>query len=75
MHEEITSLCEEVKGKLLEHVDSVRIFVTFHEGATENTKSYSLGGGNFYAQLGLVREWLTRQDEYVRKDANKEDSQ
>lgn len=52
--------------QITEHADSVRLFVTFHEAGV--TKSFVIGDGNFYAQLGLVSEWLVRQKEIVRED-------
>lgn len=64
----IEQLCVDAGAKLLEHVDAVRIFVTFHDGDKSITKSYTHGAGNFYAQLGIVSEWLLRQEEQTRKD-------
>jgi len=64
---------DDLREKLLEHFDSVRIFVTRHDGETATTQSYESGGGNFYAQLGQVREWLGIQDQYQREYAKKQD--
>lgn len=50
--------------ELGEHFDSVRIFVTGSEG--RESASGTDGTGNFYAQLGQVREWLLMQDERAR---------
>ena len=66
---------DELVAKLLEHFDSVRIFVTRHNGQDSETQSYDSGGGNLYAQLGQVREWLTFQDQYARSFADKKQSE
>jgi len=42
---------------LYEHCDSVRIFITTHEGV-EGTHAFTHGVGNFYAQKGQIDEWL-----------------
>lgn len=52
---------------------SVRVFVTFPDGE-ENSGSYSLGAGDFYAQLGCIREWVTIQDERARMHARSSSS-
>jgi len=64
-----------VKESLLEHFDSVRIFVTRHNGSEDTTQSYETGGGNFYAQLGQVREWVCIQDQYQRNYAVRKDAE
>ena len=51
---------------------SVRLFATLHDSEEEVTHSYTNGRGNVQAQIGHVRDWLIRQDEYVRVDARKD---
>lgn len=65
-------MIDEVALKLGEHCDSVRILCSF---PTESgiTRSYTVGNGNIHAQIGMAHEWITRQDEYVRSNARKED--
>lgn len=53
-------------SSLSEHFDSVRIFVTAHDGGNAETQSCDSGYGNLYAQLGQIREWLIFQDTYAR---------
>lgn len=67
-------MVDDVRDKLLEHYDSVRIFVTRHDGNSEDTASYTVGGGNFYAQLGQVAEFLSIQDQHQRNHAIRQDS-
>jgi len=47
--------------ELSEEFDTVRIFVTRHDGA-KGTFAVSRGRGNIYAQYGHVREWLLMMD-------------
>ena len=53
-------------SQLMEHFDSVRIFVTKHDNQTGMTGSTSRGNGNFYSQFGQVTEWMSSQDEMER---------
>lgn len=62
-------IVNEAADRLMEHFDSVRIFVTRHRGDTEESQGYTTGGGNFYAQAGQVSEWVVTQNENVRKNA------
>lgn len=71
----ITKACDEFRDKILEHVDSVRILVTFHDGNKAITSTYDTGGGNFFAQLGQVHEWLCIQEQYQRNHAIKKDQE
>jgi len=58
--------------QLLEYFDSVRIFATLNEGEAKFTHGISRGGGNFYAQLGLVSDWIKGRDEETRIDTRAE---
>ena len=65
---ECERLLKQHVGQLLEHFDSVRIFVT-HQIPTDNgpqTVGANDGGGNWYASLGLVKEWVEQQDHRAR---------
>lgn len=68
-------LVDDCVAKLMENFDSVRIFVTRHDGSQDSTASYETGGGNFYAQLGQIREWICTQDQYQRNHAIKKDKE
>lgn len=55
-------------NQLMEHFDTVQIFVTRHEPATLNgTVRADLGGGNWYARYGQAKEWLVIQDERAKQ--------
>lgn len=52
---------------LMEHFDSVQIFVTRHEN--KHTRGMNWGDGDLYSRLGITREWIETQSEYVREHA------
>ncbi len=74
MDKELKTLTESKVNELMEHFDSVRIFVTLHNGAGDSTYAFDSGAGNFYAQLGQVAEWMAMQDQYQRNHAIRKDS-
>jgi hypothetical protein len=53
-----------------EHFESVRFFGTYSEDNNE-TSAYTVGYGNFYAQLGHIHEWTAAQDEIRRAHTRK----
>lgn len=57
---EEAKLVDAVKNQLMEHFDTVRILVTKHDGPSDETECYTVGGGNIYAQQGLAHDWLTQ---------------
>ncbi len=66
-------IIEAAAAALSEHFDSVRIFVSVHVSECEQTtqderetESYSVGAGNYHAQMNQVREWLLYKDMQVR---------
>jgi len=50
-------------AQLMEHFDSVQIFVTKHNKLTRYVSAFHVGDGNYYARLGQVREWIMIEDE------------
>lgn len=52
---------------LMEHFDSVRIFVTRNE-RDGCTMVCNRGRGNFYASLGQIKEWVIMQDARARTE-------
>ncbi len=57
-------LLERAVAQLGEHFDTVRIIATKYEDGKSWSCSY--GNGNWYGQLGSVREWMTLRDEELR---------
>ena len=66
-------MVERCCAQLMEHFDSVQIFVTRHEG--DITMSGATGHGNFYARYGQVQEWLCRQDAIITESASCDDEE
>ena len=69
-------LVDKAVSQLGEHFDSVRIFVTkqLDDGST-NTRAIDSGAGNFYAQLGQIREFIVIQDQYQKNWAIRKDKE
>lgn len=58
---------DRIVDALGEHYDTVQIFVTRHEsGEKGGTVHTARGGGNYFARLGQIRNWLIYQDEETR---------
>lgn len=72
MSEEDIQLVKYAADRLMDHFDSVRIFVTKHDGTCDVTTPYTTGAGNFYAQLGQVNEWRATQNEIPREEVRQE---
>jgi hypothetical protein len=74
--EQLKEMVEGCVIKLSEHFDSVRIIATRHavDGESNTSAMFDDGAGNFYAQMGSVREWLVIQEQYQRNWAIKKDS-
>jgi len=49
---------------LMEHFDTVQVFVTRYE--KENTTMLATGFGNWFARHGQVSQWLQREEEGLR---------
>lgn len=58
---------------LIEHFSSVRIIATRHRSETNDTVACSSGAGDYYSQIGAVRDWLIRQDERTKENVRNED--
>lgn len=58
--------------QLMEHFDTVQIFVTRHMPAeADGTVSASLGAGNWLARRGQIRDWQLESDERIRHHARR----
>jgi hypothetical protein len=59
---------------LIEHFDTVQIFVTRHE-PTENhgTVNIHIGRGNWFARYGHIKEWILLEEETARMKAHRDD--
>lgn len=55
---------------LSEHFDSVQIFASRHEPATEDgTIAATRGFGNWYARYGQIAQWMDYHQEMARLQA------
>lgn len=81
-HDEISpdekvTMLDRLASQLLEHFDSVQIFVTSHKA--DETEAIATGEGNFLTRYGQIREWvlkveasIKRQDRRRREDDEEE---
>jgi len=67
--EEMDHILRRKAAQLMEHFDTVRIFVTKHDGLTQETIAMDRGGGSFYAQRGQIQEWMNQDEEDDRAEA------
>lgn len=65
---------QKVVDGLMEHFDTVQVFVTRHEHEREGTVNANLGEGNWFARYGQVCEWATKQNERTRDNVRREDA-
>lgn len=73
--DEITKIVDQKCAEIAEHVDTVQIFVTMHDGGEKITGCYEAGIGNFYARQGQVQEWLTIQSQFQKNHAIRKDQE
>ncbi len=66
------SAVEAAVNQLSEHFDTVQIFVTKHDGASDFTFAGSRQSGPIYTRYGQVREWLLTVDELTRIAAGRD---
>ena len=55
--------------RLLEHFDSVQIFVSMREKEGDRSWSLSRGAGNWFTRYGQIQLWVERQNAIERKNA------
>jgi len=59
-----------IAAKLGEHFNSVRIIATRENNG--DTESFTVGSGNYFAQLGSALEWVDKQREQSRLEKQDE---
>lgn len=59
--EHVLKMCEEFSSRVMEHAESVRIFISGRTNSGTRTVTY--GKGNWYAQRGQVSTWNKSEDE------------
>lgn len=65
-------IIESAAAKLGENFDAVVVIASTHEQGSFGSRWAYSGTGNYYTRLGLVREWLIREEERMRVELRKE---
>lgn len=55
-----------------EHFDTVQIFATRYETHDIGTVNVNFGTGNWFARLGQISTWLTKEAESSKEDIRRE---
>lgn len=51
---------------LMEHFDTVQIFVSKHDSIDNKTGFITKGAGNSYARYGQIKQWVIEDEEAAR---------
>lgn len=73
-HDRIKKMADAFANQLGEHCTAVRILCTFEVDGQNESGMVSAGYGNFYAQYGLTREFVTTVEEQMRQHQRRADS-
>lgn len=70
--DELDRIVTQSIGRLMEHFDSVQVFVTKHcpAGKDTHTASFVKGDGNWYARYGQVKEWALKAERHSQRDVD-----
>lgn len=60
------ALMQKATETLMEHFDSVQIFVTRCDDTMDGTVGANFGKGDWYARRGVVRDWMLSSDERAK---------
>lgn len=71
MSEFLEKKTKEFIDLISEHTDSIRVFISTPSDG-QSTDGFTTGSGNWYAQYGQIKEWVSRHDERVRHDERKQ---
>jgi hypothetical protein len=55
---DINTVLQRACAQLMEHCDSVQIFVTVDDGPNDQTRAYHFGNGSYFTRLGQVQYWV-----------------
>lgn len=70
-HEQDLAKLKNAVARLMEHFDTVQIFVTRH--TANGTVNAHWGEGNWFARRGHVGDWITKCDQEARNLAQRAD--
>lgn len=60
--EEAVKILDRHVNQLMEHFESVQIFVSKHRPNKDSTLVVQRGDGNWFARYGQVRAWMVREE-------------
>lgn len=61
-HQKEVAIVDGAVAALMEHFDTVQVFVTRYTGV-EGTVNINTGSGNWFARRGQVEAWLVKENE------------
>jgi hypothetical protein len=67
--DELVAIVRSHVARLAEHFDTCQVFVTRHASDEAGTHTFQLGGGNWCARFGQVREWVVKEEARFALDA------
>ena len=68
-YDHVAQLIDKAAVDLAEHVESVVIIATSaSEKNPRMTHMWAKGRGNFYAQVGSIKEWMLRREEETKQN-------
>lgn len=66
------SMVRQSAESLIEHFDSVQIFVTKKSDDGDGYIQIQLGRGNWFTRYGQVKCWIIKEDETTREQSRKD---
>lgn len=75
LNEVLQELLEKSANEIGAVADSVLIIATYHDGNQSITNAISTGYGDYYARYGAAKEWVMRQEQLVKTNADMEKRQ
>jgi hypothetical protein len=67
----VDQMMDQFLNRMSEYCDSVQVFATMQDRGTTCRKAK--GSGNYYARIGVCREFLDRDTELTREDISGEE--
>ena len=68
----VCDVVDQFAERLMEHVDSCRIFITKRNQADDSTTTYVKGRGDYYSTRGFIEQWLNQERAKERREAELE---
>jgi len=69
----IESIVQRFINEVLEHADAVQVHVSYaHDDDHHDTACIEMGSGNWYARVGMVQEFITKNTRRIENNIDKE---